>query len=87
MAYFWRFIDLIIFPQTKVTTRNENFIVIPDSICLNFQVHITREHKDVLSHAVIDLTQCVTKGVLIMLDIFPNVHSVVHNVFKIIQKS
>ena len=47
---------------------------------------MTGEHIDVFSHAVIDHTRCVTKSVLMTLDILPNVHSVVHNVFKIIQK-
>ena len=35
---------------------------------------------------LVDLTRCVTESVLIVLDILPNVHSVVHNIFKIIQK-
>ena len=29
------------FPQTKFFIRYENFVVVPDSTCLNFQVHIT----------------------------------------------
>ena len=40
-----------------------------------------------MSHAVIDFTRCVTESVLLMLDTFPYVHSAVHDVFKIIQKS
>ena len=87
MAYFWRFINLIIFPQTKVTIGNENFIIIPDSSRPNFQVYITREHIDVLSHTVVDLTRCVLKSVLITLDIFPNVHCAVHKFSKLFQKA
>ena len=30
---------------------------------------------------------CITKGVLILFDIFPNIHSPIYNVLKIIQKS
>ena len=57
--------------QTKVTIGNENFIIVPNITCLNFQVHVTREHIDASSHTVINLTKCVTESVLIALDIFP----------------
>ena len=30
------------FPKTKFPIGNENFIIIPDSTCLNFQFHIAR---------------------------------------------
>ena len=80
-------INLIIFPQTKVTIRNKNFIIVPDGTCLNFQVHITRKHINILSHAVVDFTRCVTESVLIMLNIFPNVHSAIHNVSKLFKKA
>ena len=59
-------------------------VVVPDSTWLSFQVHIARKHINILSHAVIDLTRCVTESVLISLDIFPDVHSSIHNILKII---
>ena len=37
-------VNLIIFAQTKATIGNENLIIVPNSSCLNFQVHVTGKH-------------------------------------------
>ena len=81
-------VNLNIFPlQTKVTIGYENFIIIPDGSRPNFQVHVTREHIDALSQTVINFTRCITESVLIALDIFPDVHSAVHNVSKLFKNA
>ena len=61
--------------------------VVPHSTCLNFQVHVTRKHIDVLPHTIVDLTRCVTKGVLISFDFFLNVYSSIYYILKIILKA
>ena len=50
-------------------------------------VPVLRQHVKTFPYAVIDLTQCVTKGVLIMFYVFLNIYSAIYNVLKIIQKS
>ena len=87
MTFHCRCVNLIIFSQTKFFIRNENFIIAPNSSRPNVQVHITRQHINILFHTAVNFTRCVTNSVLVMLDIFPNVYSMIYNVFKIIQKS
>ena len=51
--------------------QKREFYYHTNSTCLNFQVHIAREHINILlSHAVIDFNQSITEIVLIVLDIF-----------------
>ena len=38
---------------------------VPDSSRPNVQVHITRQHVNTFSHAVVNFTACVTESVLI----------------------
>ena len=80
-------LTFFVFPQTKVMIGNENFIIVPDSACLNFQVHIARNHINIFPYTVIDLTRCTTESVLISFDIFPYVHTLIYYVLKIILKS
>ena len=79
-------LTFFIFPKTKFTIRYKNFIIIPDSTCFNFQIHITRQHVNIFSDAIIDLTRCITKSVLISFDIVLNIYSAIYNVLKIIKK-
>ena len=39
-----------------------------------------------LSHAIINLARSITKSVLILFDVFPDVYSLIHNFLEVIQK-
>ena len=78
---------LIIFSQTKFSIGYKNFVIIPDSSGFNFQVRIARQRVNIFSHAIINLTGCVTESVLISFDIFPNVYPVIYDILEIIRKS
>ena len=51
--------DIIGCRDNKFPIRYENFVIVPNGTCLNFQFHTARKHIDVLSHTVIDFTRCV----------------------------
>ena len=87
MAFHCRYINFFIFLQTKFSIGYENFIVVFNSSRPDVQIHVTRQHLNILSHAIVDLTRCVTKSVLISFDIFLNIYSAIYDVLKIIQKS
>ena len=57
-----------------------NKIKKPSAYRVNFQVHITRQHVNIFSNAIIDFTRCVTESVSVMLDIFLNIYSAIYDI-------
>ena len=80
-------INHIVLSQTKPAVRHQDLVIVPNSSRPDVQVHIARQHINIFSHAIIDLTGCITESVLISFYIFLNVYSSIYHVLEIIQKS
>ena len=80
-------INFLIFSQTKFFIRYENFVIVPNGSRPDFQAHIARQCINIFSNAVVSFTRCVTRSVLVTLDIFLNVYSAIYDILEIIQKS
>ena len=60
------------FPRLNFSSETRILLLYPTVPRPDFQVHITRQHINILSHAIINFARCVAKSVLVMLDIFLN---------------
>ena len=66
------------FPRLNFPTDLKILLLYPTVPIIIFKFISLGKHVDIFSNAVIDLTRCVTESVLITLDIFLSVYSVIY---------
>ena len=75
------------FPRLNVSSETRIFLLYPTVPDLTFRFISLGQHINIFPHAVVNFTQCITKSVLVTLDIFLNVYSAIYNILEIILKS
>ena len=78
-------LTILFFPRLPSDTKI--LLLYPTVPDLTFsEVHITRQHVNIFSNVIINLTRCVTKSFLV-LNVCSNVYFPVNDILKIIQES